>query len=493
MQTLFKFVVCGLLSSFLFPPFFILPLGFVAFPIFFFLITDQKFLRKTKFFKFLCGLFYGLALNFIALIWIKEPFLIYKETSELFILSYLLVLYCSLYYGFCTLILSFIKNNFSKLMLIPVLFVLCEILRESIGYGFPWITYSLVYSSNIFTINFIYYLGTYGLSFFIILVFLIPTNIILILFNKKNYLLKIYFVTSLLIIVAFSSLVINRINFSKENKNNLYEILLVQLNSSLLDRNKNLSQQNTMEEITKIIQMNKSDLLVFSENDFPYIVESLNQLKFLQDMMHEDQTIIIGATKKDNSKYFNTLFSIQKNNILEFDKIKLVPFGEFLPFRKYLNFFNIIVGQNDYSIGEKNRHILISNNISILPIICYEIIFFNDLINKENFESNLLVNITNDSWFGELSGPYQHFYITRKRAVEFNKTLIRVSNNGISAIIDELGNIISHIPLNEKRTLAKNINKPENLFNLTYFHNLIFIFLFFISLGALIINLKNNE
>ena len=85
------------------------------------------------------------------------------------------------------------------------------------------------------------------------------------------------------------------------------------------------------------------------------------------------------------------------------------------------------------------------------------------------------------------------FYITRKRAVEFNKTLIRVSNNGISAIIDELGNIISHIPLNEKRTLAKNINKPENLFNLTYFHNLIFIFLFFISLGALIINLKNNE
>jgi apolipoprotein N-acyltransferase len=84
-----------------------------------------------------------------------------------------------------------------------------------------------------------------------------------------------------------------------------------------------------------------------------------------------------------------------------------------------------------------------------MPVICYEILYFWRLSTNENIKSDIIVNLTNDSWFGLYTGPYQHFYFSRLRAAEFNKTLIRVSNNGISAIINNYGEIIDIINLNQ--------------------------------------------
>ena len=105
-------------------------------------------------------------------------------TRNFYFVSYLLTFYCSIYYGLAFLILSFIKNNFSKLILIPILFVVIEILREHLGYGFPWITFASITSGNSFILNLIYYFGTYGLSYFTIVIFLFPATIVL--FYKKN-------------------------------------------------------------------------------------------------------------------------------------------------------------------------------------------------------------------------------------------------------------------------------------------------------------------
>ena len=78
---------------------------------------------------------------------------------------------------------------------------------------------------------------------------------------------------------------------------------------------------------------------------------------------------------------------------------------------EFFKFFDKIVGNNDFSSGNKTRLIKTSNNLKMIPIICYEIIFFNNLLNKYNNNSDILINITNDSWFGDFSGPYQHFYL----------------------------------------------------------------------------------
>ena len=82
-------------------------------------------------------------------------------------------------------------------------------------------------------------------------------------------------------------------------------------------------------------------------------------------------------------------------------------------------------------------------------MICYEIVFYWKLLNKSNYKSDFIVNITNDFWFGKYSGPYQHFYLTKIRAAEFNKPIIRVSNNGISAVIDNNGKILNNTELNK--------------------------------------------
>ena len=123
-------------------------------------------------------------------------------------------------------------------ILIPILFVTSEILRENFAYGFPWITFALVHSGNTFTLNLIYYIGTYGLSYFTILMFLIPASIIQI--YKKyttNFILKTYISTSLA--VALLSIILIFIRFEKNiNKEKfLINTSIIQFNLSQIDRN----------------------------------------------------------------------------------------------------------------------------------------------------------------------------------------------------------------------------------------------------------------
>ena len=151
--------------SFQFPPFFILPIGFIAFPYLFFLLSYKDFHNKNKFKQFIYGTVFGLGINLVLLNWVKEPFLFDTLTEKLSPLSYLFIFYVSIYFGLIFVILSFFNNKFSKLILIPAIFVVTEILRENIWHGFPWITFALIASSNNFYLNVAYYIGSYGLSF----------------------------------------------------------------------------------------------------------------------------------------------------------------------------------------------------------------------------------------------------------------------------------------------------------------------------------------
>ena len=493
MIILLKFIVCAFLTALLFPPFFILPLGFIAFPFLFILLNERNFLQKSLLFHFISGIVYGLTLNSIILVWIKDPFFTDDTTKVLVPFSYLLVLYCSIYFGFIFLFLKFFKNKFSKLILIPVLFVTIEIIRENFIYGFPWIVFSQIYSGNIYLLNLIYYYGTYGLSFICILFFIFPSLIILMIQEKKyKFKIIIFIFFSILIIVISAILIFLRFNEKNNEKNYDLTISLIQLNSKN-NASSESSREERLEEINKIIINNKSDLLIFGENDFPYIIQDHNDLKYISNHLKSNQSVVIGATRKENSKFFNTFVLIESKSTKDFDKIKLVPFGEFLPLRDFLHFLNFFVGKNDFSSGSKTRYMESSNGLKILPIICYEVIFFNNLLNKFNFNSQLLINITNDSWFGDFSGPYQHLYLSIMRAAEFNKPLIRVSNNGISVLTDNRGKIINFIPLNTKGIITSKFTFSNSLSNFVNYHFFIIFILLILFIFAIIVNKKTDE
>ena len=490
MIILIQFLICGLLTSLLFPPFLILPLGFIAFPFLYNLLIKEEFLNSSKFFQFSSGILYGISMNFIILIWIKEPFLLDSRTANLSILSYVLVLYCSIFYGVSFLIINCFKNKAIKIILIPLLFVLIEIIRENFSFGFPWITFALVNSSNLFSLNLIYYLGTNSLSYFTILIFLIPAVILLTNYNNYLNFVKNYLYFSFTVIFVFTILIFIRIYEDKNLINKNYKITMIQSNLSQIEKSNNLNLNIRIDYINNMILNNNSDLIIFAENEFPYIVHDNKSFESISSLLKDKQSIIMGATSKNNSKFYNSMFLIERNNIKRFDKIILVPFGEFLPFRKYLNFFNPIVGEHDFSIGKSNRIVSTLYGLNFIPIICYEIVFFNNLLDSFNEESKLMINITNDSWFGNFSGPYQHFYLSRLRAVEFNKSLIRVSNNGISALIDNKGTIINYSNLNKKEVINTEINLPYDSKNLKDYHLYILLFLFICSF---IFIFRNNE
>ncbi|MDD2839641.1 MAG: apolipoprotein N-acyltransferase, partial [Rickettsiales bacterium] len=153
------------------------------------------------------------------------------------------------------------------------------------------------------------------------------------------------------------------------------------------------------------------------------------------------------------SKVWNSIFIFKNNEIIDYyDKTVLVPFGEYIPFSKYIPFISKITnGGIDFSKGEANKTITI-NGIKISPIICYEIIFPNKVIDK-NERPDVIINLTNDGWFGTSSGPYQHLIAAKFRAIENKIPIIRVSNSGISAYIDEYGRIVKRTKLNEVATI----------------------------------------
>ena len=231
-------------------------------------------------------------------------------------------------------------------------------------------------------------------------------------------------------------------------------------------------------------------MLIFGENNFPYLLDDL-ELKIIKDSLKENQTLIIGATRYENNKYYNSLININSVNVTYFDKKILVPFGEFLPLRDSLTFLESIVGQNDYSKGKIERIINLSDNISFIPVICYEIVFYWKLLNKFNNKGDFIINITNDFWFGDYLGPYQHFYLTKIRAAEFNKPIIRVSNNGISAVIDNNGVVLNKTQFNTTENFKHILLFKEN-YNFINFHLIFKIYFFIIFILTTFYYLRKN-
>jgi len=475
----------GLLS----PPFFLLPIGFFIYPFLLYLLNNKEYALLSYPFHFFSGLLYGLGLLIVLLVWIKEPFLLDSFTEKFSILSYLLIFYCSLYFGFSFLILKYFTNLVSKFIILPVIFVASEIFIANVGYGFPWISHSLILSSNPLAFSTIYFLGTYGLSYITLVVFLFPVIFLFYKNIKFKIILTIYFIVFILISASYilRSNALDNLNFKN------VKISLAQMNFSL---NHKLNQNNLKvkyETILETIRTNTSDILIFAENNFPYLVKDNQEMLSLQDNLQSTTHLIIGLTRKEKNKFYNSLYSINNDTIHIFDKQILVPFGEFIPFRRFIKFMEIIAGSNDFTLGEGKRIVNLNDDLSFIPAICYEIIFFWKLISDENNNADFIINLTNDSWFGQLSGPYQHFYFARLRAAEFNKPLIRVSNNGISAAIDNFGNIIDYIELDKKEVKEINIQIPELKNNFTNYHHFVFYFFIFLFLIGLFLNTKNDS
>ena len=458
-----------------------LPLGFVILPYFIILISNLSY--KESFFRFFFnGFLFGLGFLIIYLSWVHNPFLVYEATRAYSFLALLLPLFLSIFFGLGFLIYKYLTLKLQKILFTPFIFILIEFAISNFLYGFPWVSHSLILSNNLIGFYILKYLGTITSGYLILLFFLLP-SIFTYFINIKKYYKKLLILYSPLILILLPIL----FNDSKQKPYN--KEIIIEINQ-LVNPINSLNKKNIEEKIKKLINDSKSDYIIFAENNFPYLIDK-NNLDTLNTFIKDNKKVIIGATTIKNGDYYNSFLLLEKNKIQTFDKQILVPFGEFLPFRKYLNFMEIISGSTDYQRGDAERIITTSDNLKILPIICYEIVFDKIFKNINKKEIDILVNITNDSWFGTRSGPYQHFYISRLKALVANKPLLRVSNNGISAIIDNNGKILLSSKLN-KNTQLKYKLKLDNNKSYFFIHKMFIIYLFAIFI-LLIIYSKRKD
>jgi apolipoprotein N-acyltransferase len=166
---------------------------------------------------------------------------------------------------------------------------------------------------------------------------------------------------------------------------------------------------------------------------------------------NKNHLLVVGTNSvlktEGEKKYYNslTIYDHKLNILNSYNKINLVPFGEFLPFKNILKGIGLRSLTNNYqsfSSGDKRNIIQIKHQdflLKILPLICYEIIYSGKLF--ENSDFDLIINISEDGWFGQSIGPKQHFVHSIFRAIESGKYVVRSSNNGIAAIINPLGQI----------------------------------------------------
>jgi apolipoprotein N-acyltransferase len=203
--------------------------------------------------------------------------------------------------------------------------------------------------------------------------------------------------------------------------------------------------------------LSKGSLLVWPESAFPFVLtQDAGVLAAIAELLPADTALVTGAYREEyppggEREVYNTIYAIgEDGTILDaYDKVHLVPFGEYVPFSDLLARLGIRqLVPSSFTPGPFRRSLEIPLAPPFLPLICYEAIFSGQLLGQGERPAFLL-NLTNDGWFGQTTGPYQHFHFARVRSVEEGLPLVRAANTGISAVIDAYGRSMAVTRLGE--------------------------------------------
>jgi len=235
-------------------------------------------------------------------------------------------------------------------------------------------------------------------------------------------------------------------------------------------------------DLTQAAGLEDIDLVIWPETALPfYLADTSGALDALGDALPSGTALLVGAARvvadRDASgtlaaeHVYNSLLVVDDQGLVRasYDKIHLVPFGEYLPFQDFLESLGVMqmTGvRGGFSEGTGPRLLQVPGAPPVRPLICYEIIFPDEIVAKAE-RPGWLLNITNDAWFGSSAGPYQHFHQAQVRAVEQGLPVIRAANTGISAVIDPYGRILAEIGLGEKGLIDAALPKvgPQTSFS----------------------------
>ena len=493
--------VFGSLTILSFHPFNITIINLIIFPLFFYLIiyinkNSKSVYRKKPFLKnlFIFGLLFGFGFYLSGISWITNSLTFDDDFKVLIPFAFVLIpLFLSLFIALPILFIGpYLNFNFSSLLLFSGILAFSDYLRAQILTGFPWNlwAYSTVWMNEI--IQVVNLIGLYSYNLVLITIFTLPAIIFFRVSTTKKIINSILISFIILSLFIFGNYEINK------NKIKLSEVndkVFIKIVSPNFDLKYGLTEEQIEERFKKLIRYSdpskdKKTVFIWPEGVFSgYSYDEVFTFKeIILKNFSKEHTIIFGINQLDpkSGNFYNSMLVVDNNFkiIQNYNKRKLVPFGEFLPLENFLNNFGlkkITEGHGSFLRGNKNKNIYI-DKINFLPLICYEVIF-PDLIQKSEPGTNLIINISEDGWFGNSIGPDQHFTKSIFRAIENNTFLLRSANKGISAIIDNKGKIIKQLNRNEAGNIEFEVpliksNKIKN--DLIFFTLLITYLLIFL-------------
>ncbi|CRK85977.1 Apolipoprotein N-acyltransferase [Candidatus Providencia siddallii] len=452
------------------------------------LLILKKNIKQSFIISFAWGLgFFGIGINWVYIsiamfgdmIWIINIFIVI-----------LLISYLSLYPGIFGSALSYFTPNTNTWRLIffaPALWQFIEFLRSFILTGFPWLQFGYTQINGPLK-SLAPIFGVEMITFFLFNI----SGLFLLSIIRRNIFVLIY-----TIILLFAQPLLGYIKWIKPVKNNKIQVTLVQGNIQQSTK----WESNYLEEIKKIYltlskpYIGKSALIIWPESAIPsaeinnqYWLQNINRI--LKNSNTNLITGIIDLRKiNKNYKLFNSIIVLgndlhyRYNTKNRYDKYHLVPFGEYVPLEKILKhispFFNLPIP--GFNRGDYKQKQLIVGNTHISAAICYEIILGTQI--RDNFKSNseYLLAVSNDAWFGKTIGPWQHLQMARMRSLELGRPLLYATNNGITAIVQTDGSIKNILPQFKASVLTTEVTTSKGVTPYVFWGNIpmwITVFLF---------------
>jgi apolipoprotein N-acyltransferase len=418
--------------------------------------------QQSRIDSFRLGIVAGLSHNLTLMYWLVNTMQTYGQLPWYLGIGalFLLCFYLSLYTGIFALGSNWCAwQRKGSLLFIPLLWVGLEYIRSFFLTGFPWELLGYSQYRHLGIIQIADITGVYGVSFLIVLVNATIFKIWGSLKTAPHFLKDkaiwgpLAFLAALLTLNwlygAWRIQTIDREIAAATYRN----IAIIQGNIPQDQKwEPSFQRASTQKHITlsKAARKNDPELVVWPETATPfYFIHNAPLTQMVQNGIRSTgAAFLIGspffAMTPEGPKYYNSAFLIDADGdiIGQYDKSHLVPYGEYVPLKKWMPFLGKMVAQvGDFQAGEAGA-ILKWKNERIGVQICYEIIFPELSRASVNNGATLLVNLTNDAWYGRSSAPYQHFSMVTLRAIENRRSLIRAANTGISGCIDPAGRVL---------------------------------------------------
>ncbi len=478
-------ICLGALAVFAFAPVHAWPVLFLTFGPLVWLLDgchrDHATLSSRLKYAALTGFWFGFGFFFAGLYWIAEAFLVepWRHAWLLpFVMTSLPAGMALFFAAACALAIALWRPGPARIFALAIAFGIAEYARGYVFTGLPWnlIGYGLTANGPLMQLASVF--GVYALSLLAVLLFASPAAIWApagshLARRKANAALTLLLVGALGLGYVWG----DRRLAQAEPGSTEVRLRLVQANIDQADK---WRPENSAEifadylDLTLSDGLDKIDLVVWPETAVPFLLaDAPGALSAIGKALPDGAALLVGSARlvdvRDQAgrlqaqRIYNSLLVIDDNGEVAgaYDKIHLVPFGEYLPFQDFLEslgFMQLTGVRGGFSAGTGPRYIEVPGAPPASPLICYEIIFPHDVTDPDR-RPGWLLNLTNDAWFGSSAGPYQHFHQARVRAVEQSLPVVRSANTGISAVIDSYGRIVSEIGLGERGILDAELPK----------------------------------